>query len=191
MCTTVNYNKKMLGKRCVVKWTKVFLIPKLKYATKTKHMEPCSKTGELSDADIFRTVSLLLAASHFSLCMCFTLTHLYISPSWLSHAFFWMSTKRNMISSLYKRQPEKKVRTDVCPQIIHGIGLIPCRYFTSIRCELIKGWCWMRPNSHWLWKLCVDLARTASSSTFELITWAVELNDCWIAKMWCLPRKTS
>lgn len=66
------------------------------------------------------TVSLLLTAPHFSHYVLHSHTIQCISlPSfspWLSQAFFWMSTKRNMISCLYRRQPKTKVRTVLSPK---------------------------------------------------------------------------
>lgn len=61
---------------------------------------------------------------------------LHLSPPRLSQIFFWMSTKKNMISCLYRRPPEMKVRTVLCPQTIHVIDLI-LSFVESHTCAVI------------------------------------------------------
>ncbi len=44
-----------------------------------------------------------------------------------------------------------------------------CRYFASsyIRCYSVKGWCWMGPSRHCLWKLCVCFLALQFSASLQ------------------------
>lgn len=130
---------------------KVFLTPKLKYKTWTKCIQPCSKTGEISGPNISLTVSLLLAALHFSLLICFTLTQSLVSlfPLALPHFLLDVSKEKNDFLFIQKTARKESENSALFTNNIRhpshhaicGVSCL-CSYFPSryIRCYSVKGW---------------------------------------------------